>query len=263
MTTTSTAAHHHPFHGIAVGDKVLARVIQLRAGQGVDAKKEDGRKKTASLSDQGEGENSAIAVYLSMEGLPQPHQQQQAENNPESSASSSSSSSSSASNKRKRAESVDSVTGLGQGQTGGGEGGGKWTPMVQLWGKNAVGINTVHAAVITAISSEGSPSSSAPSSSSSAASSSGSPLRRDVTGCIVALSPYIRLLTIPANTPPSPSYTSHLTIDYCLSFLSPLLHLSLAQRSSALSGRIEGPRGGESLPRELLRGTTHTRRRHW
>ena len=200
MTTTSTAAHHHPFHGIAVGDKVLARVIQLRAGQGLDAKKEDGRKKTASLSDQGEGESSAIAVYLSMEGLPQPHQQQQtsAENNPESSASLSSSSS--ASNKRKRAESVDSVTGLGQGQAGGGEGGGKWTPMVQLWGKNAVGVNTVHAAVITAISSEGSPSSSAASSS---ASSSGSPLRRDVTGCIVALSPYIRLIITAAI--PSPS----------------------------------------------------------
>ena len=197
----------HPFHGLAVGDKVLARVIQLRVGaqgQGLGQGKEGDRKKasaTATEQSQGEGggdgdASSAISVYLSLEGLTQPHQQQQttedgvtggsnsSNGNPESSSSSSSK------NKRKRTESVDSLTGQGHDDAttaGGAGGGGKWAPMVQLWGKHAVGLNTVHTAVVTAISSEG-PSSS---SSSSTSSSSGSPIHRDVTGCIVSLSPYI------------------------------------------------------------------------
>ena len=114
----------HPFFGIAAGDKLLARIIQLRADE--RDKGEKGNDKASSES---------IAVYLSMEGLSRPVAAAAPAAGDEDSA---------AGAKRKRTESVDSVSGFVDPSV-------KWSPMVQLWGKNAVRAHSVQAGVVTKI----------------------------------------------------------------------------------------------------------------
>jgi hypothetical protein len=106
----------HPFYGLSPGDKILARIVQLRGG--------DSRGGTTAPE--------SLAVYLSLEGLVQPTGAVDGE---------------AALAKRRRTESVDSVSSVLA--VAGVDA--KWTPMPQLWGKHAVRADSVYAAAVTKV----------------------------------------------------------------------------------------------------------------